>query len=263
MVTCPPNQFNWPLGSEFCWSIRSDSSLSGPGPNYWSNSPNNVWIDYSTNPKGDLHLKITNIGGKWYCAEVYSANLMGYGTYITTLKSNPETVIGTDSQTVIGLFYFLQQGDELDIEYARWNIPSNDCLGHFGVFYDTAHSCGSGHFYMNSPNTTNKMVWHSNGNVDFEARDSSNNLICTTSGPCFSQRPCSAWSYIYNGPTASDCASTNYRTKINGPFHINLWLYSGAPTNDGLEKEVVLSNFSFTPEGTTVCPGPMIARIVI
>jgi hypothetical protein len=56
------------------WYVKSHSTPVGPGPNYFSDSPCNVWVD----AQGRLHLKITREEGRWLCAEVihaYSAGL--------------------------------------------------------------------------------------------------------------------------------------------------------------------------------------------
>ena len=58
------------------WLVKNGTDL-GPGPNDWSDSTNNVWVDAS----GYLHLKITEVGGNWYCPEVISEQSFGYGEY--------------------------------------------------------------------------------------------------------------------------------------------------------------------------------------
>ena len=48
------------------WSVKSGPGPLGPGPNLFSNSPQNVWVD----AMGQLHLAITNRDGQWQAAEV-------------------------------------------------------------------------------------------------------------------------------------------------------------------------------------------------
>lgn len=60
------------------WNVRSTSGgLEGPGPNYFSDSTNNVQVDAS----GNLRLQVTFTKGKWVCGEIMlAAGSLGYGT---------------------------------------------------------------------------------------------------------------------------------------------------------------------------------------
>src|SRR5207248_8554940 len=57
----------------------------GPGPNAWSNQ--NVWVDAN----GWLHLKISQQAGQWSCAEIWSHEALGFGTYQFKIAGHPET----------------------------------------------------------------------------------------------------------------------------------------------------------------------------
>src|SRR6266852_3653418 len=59
--------------SGYSWNVKIGSPPVGPGPNYFSDNANNVWVDTSNR----LHLRI----GKWVCAEVVLQSSPGYGTY--------------------------------------------------------------------------------------------------------------------------------------------------------------------------------------
>ena len=54
---------------------RPSERNGGPGPNRWEEK--NVSVDAS----GYLHLKLTERDGKWYCAEVYTQEALGFGLY--------------------------------------------------------------------------------------------------------------------------------------------------------------------------------------
>src|SRR5699024_439597 len=63
--------------SGFDWKVRSTKNQVGPGPNYFSDSNENVFVDND----GQLHLKITEKDNKWYCGSVEAVKSLGYGTY--------------------------------------------------------------------------------------------------------------------------------------------------------------------------------------
>ncbi|HEX8966849.1 MAG TPA: glycosyl hydrolase, partial [Chloroflexota bacterium] len=53
----------------YAWRVRTASVLEGPGPNYFSDSPEHVWLDAD----GRLHLRVApEPDGRWYAAEVTS-----------------------------------------------------------------------------------------------------------------------------------------------------------------------------------------------
>ena len=64
--------------SGYNWTVKNSPGKVGPGPNYFSDSANNVWVD----TQGRLHLKITKRNGRWYCAEVISEVSFGYGEHL-------------------------------------------------------------------------------------------------------------------------------------------------------------------------------------
>src|SRR6266404_8443538 len=64
--------FHW---SGFDWRVKASTSPVGPGPNYFSDSTNNVSID----AQGRLHLRITHVAGLWQCAEIVLQRTLGYG----------------------------------------------------------------------------------------------------------------------------------------------------------------------------------------
>jgi hypothetical protein len=120
MVTragAPTRFFHW---SGFDWTVKTSTSPVGPGPNYFSDSTNNVFID----SQGRLHLRITNDGGTWHCAEVVTESTPGYGTYQFHLGSN---IDGLDPDVTLGLFTWSNESDfsdrEMDNECGRWENP--------------------------------------------------------------------------------------------------------------------------------------------
>jgi thrombospondin type 3 repeat protein len=120
MVTragAPTRFFHW---SGYDWTVKTSTSPVGPGPNYFSDSTNNVFVD----SQNRLHLRITNDGGIWHCAEVVTESTPGYGTYQFHLGSNTDAL---DPNVTLGLFTWSNESDfsdrEMDNECGRWENP--------------------------------------------------------------------------------------------------------------------------------------------
>jgi hypothetical protein len=77
------------------WDVKTNTVPLGPGPCLYSDSNSNVWVD----GQGQLHLKITNQNGQWYCAEVISRSILGYGNFTFSVNS---TVANLDPNIVLG-----------------------------------------------------------------------------------------------------------------------------------------------------------------
>jgi len=57
------------------WIVKSSGDVPfGPGPNLWSDAPENVWVDAE-----GMHLRLVERDGQWTCAEVMSESYIGYG----------------------------------------------------------------------------------------------------------------------------------------------------------------------------------------
>jgi len=108
--------------SGYEWRVKSSSGRVGPGPNYFSDSKNNVEVD----AKGRLHLRITQHDGRWHCAEVISTRSFGYGTYRFYVDT---TFDNMDPRVVLGLFTWSDAPDysnrEIDVEVSRWGKKQN------------------------------------------------------------------------------------------------------------------------------------------
>lgn len=119
--------------SGYYWNIKNSLGNNvGPGPNKFSGSSDNIWLDKD----GMLHLKITKYNNIWYCSEVISVKEFGYGTYIFTTASDLSTF---SEKTVLGLFtwnnhsFQSQANSEVDIEFARWNNINDSQLLTYSV----------------------------------------------------------------------------------------------------------------------------------
>jgi hypothetical protein len=84
--------------SGYDWNVKySEGNKVGPGPNYFSDAEEDVWVDESDR----LHLKIAHRGGKWYATEVFTQAPLGYGKYVFYLASRVDQL---DKNVVLGLF---------------------------------------------------------------------------------------------------------------------------------------------------------------
>ncbi|MGH9657507.1 MAG: glycoside hydrolase family 16 protein, partial [Bryobacteraceae bacterium] len=108
--------------SGYQWTVKNSTNRVGPGPNFFSDSTANVWVD----GQGQLHLKIAKRQGKWYCAEIVSVDSFGYGTYRFSINSRVDNI---DPNAVLGLFTWNDLPDynhrEIDVEFARWGSAAN------------------------------------------------------------------------------------------------------------------------------------------
>jgi len=210
------------------WWVKTSSGRVGPGPNYFSDSPNNVWVDGD----GRLHLRITKVKNRWYCAEVVSAEVFGYGSYRWELASPVDRF---DRNVVLGLFTWSNTSEfangEIDIEFARWGSRNRYPNAQFVVQpFDAAGHRVRFNMPASIPESTHSFLWAPEG-VIFQS----------AAGHWPAEPPESAiileWSFL--SPWPPPTATENAR--------MNLWLYQGVAPSDRLEVEVVFKSFTFVP----------------
>jgi len=211
--------------SGYSWTIRNTGSASeGPGPNVFNGS--NAWVDAN----GWLHLKITKNAttGKWNCAEIYSNQNFGYGTY----QWQVEGAIGSfDKNIVLGLFnYSGNDGfDEMDIEFARWGNNAWPNLN-----YTVWPAAGGSNnwsytqnFSLNGTYTTHRF------------KRSASSVVFKSLGGFYN--------YDTNLFASATCSSPASSISTLGmPIHMNLWLFDGHAPSDGKEVEVIIHSFTYT-----------------
>lgn len=211
--------------SGYVWNVQnSGSSAWNPGPNYWSSSSNNVWVDSN----GWLHLQITKTKGVWYCVELWTQTILGYGTYTFVVSSNAATM---DKNAVLGLFGYVDDSNEVDIEFSTWGSSSNS-YGWYTVQpppYIEGSNQASFDTKLTSSYSTDYFTW-SQSQVSFESLQGQPNLT--------------------NPPTSSiiDSFTSSVSSDATGAqAHINLWLFNGQPPSNGKSVSVVIKSFTFTP----------------
>ena len=96
-----------------CGMLKVSGSITWyPGPNYWSSSTNNVWVDIN----GWLHIQITKTNGAWYCVNLKTVQTLGYGTYSFVVSKTLQ------AWTKMWCWSFLLMDDahEVDAEFSIW-----------------------------------------------------------------------------------------------------------------------------------------------
>lgn len=213
--------------SGYQWIVRGGTG--GPGPNNWRKS--NVWVDGN----GHLHMKVSRVDNQWYCAEIWTVDRLGFGTYQFQVTGRIDRL---DRNVVLGLFNYPtadvgEDGtNEIDIEIARWGTAGNP-NGNYTVWpTDVSLSRESFNFpfTLTGVNSTHRFTW-SGSQIYFQSlyglRDDNTNQFAE-------------WLYA-----PADAAS--YIPQQAMPVHINLWLVRGLKPSNLREVEIVIKNFKYTP----------------
>jgi hypothetical protein len=239
--------------SGYNWKIKSSTTAVGPGPNNFSASPNNVWLDANNM----LHLKITKNGTKWYCGEVVSTKEFGYGTYIFTTASDLTTL---NEKAVFGLFtwndYSFQEqaNSEVDVEFARWNDGSDSLL----LTYSVQPVQFSNQFSYIERTRRPKIAKNNlkgtcthlfKWTPDLVTWESYAGDIYPTTTP-----PFATWSFNKTNQSRTKIEGSRTSSPIVIPapadstnVRFNLWLLNGVPPTNGTETEVIVKSFRFIP----------------
>lgn len=208
--------------SGYTWTVKNITG--GPGPNVFN--PNNVWVDAS----GRLHLKITKntATGQWNCAEIYSTQNFGFGSYQWQVEG---AIDKFDRNIVLGLFNYSGRNefDEMDIEFARWGNNAWPNLNY------TVWPAVSGH-----------STWSYTQNIALSGTYTTQRFTRTPNSVVFK-----SMGGFYNDDTnlfaSATCSSPASSISTLGmPVHMNLWLYGGNAPSDAKEVEVIIHNFKFT-----------------
>jgi hypothetical protein len=219
----------WINFSGYDWWVKDSAGLVGPGPNYFSDSTNNVWLD----GQGRLHLRITNRSNQWQCAEVVSKRTFGYGSYRFELDS---AVDGINPSVVFGLFTWSDDPAythrEIDIECGRWGNPGDVNNAQYVVQpWDRPNHLVRYAVPAGLTNSTHSFTWETN-RISYQALRGS-----------YSPNPAptnliSAWVFT----SAADVPQTGDEN-----IRINLWLINGHAPTDNSEVELIVKSIQFVP----------------
>jgi hypothetical protein len=208
------------------WRVRVASDLEGPGPNYFSDGPDHVWVD------GDavLHLRAApGSDGRWYSTEIQATESLGYGTYTFVLASRMDQL---DPVAAVGLFTWsddpAENHREMDIEFATFRQPT--LLS--GRYTRQPYTDPANVYLFKPPATdasTHSLVWR-RSDVTFQSWTGATEA---------------------SGAGAQVVARHTFVGSIPSPgdehVHMNVWLDAGVPPTDGRPIEVVIRSFAFTP----------------
>ena len=210
------------------WNVKRSDGTVGPGPNYFSDSTDDIWVDGN----GYLHLKIVQRSGRWYCTEVFSEDALGYGTYTfqTTCRADQ-----LDPNVVLGLFTWDNDAPayhyrEIDVELGRWGATNNDNAQFVVQPWQTASNMHRFDIPASGSAFTHGFVWRASS-VYFQSLNGTHSIPGATADQI------ATWTY-----TGSDLPPAG-----QGNARINLWLLDGDAPTDGQSVEVVVTNFSYTP----------------
>jgi hypothetical protein len=221
----------WISFSGYDWWLKDSSALIGPGPNYFSDSTHNVWLD----DQGRLHLRITNRSNQWQCAEVVTKRTFGFGSYRFELDS---VVNDINPSVVLGLFTWSDDPAythrEIDVECGRWANPSDVNDAQFVVQpWDWPSHLVRYAVPAGLSNSTHCFIWETN-RISYQA-------LCGGYSPNPAPTNIISTSVFSNAAEVPQTGDENVR--------LNLWLINGgAPTNNS-EVEFIIKSFQFVPLG--------------
>jgi len=203
------------------WEVKaSDTEVIGPGPNRFSDSADNVWVD----AEGNLHLRITYRDGAWHCAELRAAYPMGHGTYSVTMRTAPGTI---DRNAVLGFFTWsddpAHNNREQDIEVSQWGRTKGTNLDFCLQPADVPGNKRSFTLAKNALDTRLALDWQAG-------------RLTTTATSVATGTELARATFTNGVPPAGD-----------ERIRLNLWLFRGVAPASGKSIEVVLRDFTFTP----------------
>ena len=201
-------------------------------------NPANVSVD----SHGYVHLRIVKRDGTYTAAEIFTTDLMGYGTYQWWIQG---AIDNMDKSTVLGLFPYgpvhhigKDAEDELDIEFSKWNntLCKGACNADF-TFYPATGQIALGpterDFEIDLKGgtlTTARLVW---------TPTSVTGTIMSGLQPIgTTANVLKTWTFSPTDPKARIPQQPM-------PTGMNLWCFKVLPASN---QEVVLRDFQFVPQ---------------
>jgi hypothetical protein len=209
------------------WAVKSSQTPVGPGPNYFSDSRENVWVD----GEGKLHLKVARRDGQWHCAEIVSEESFGLGTYRFQVSTPLEKF---DPNLILGLYTWSDSSDfanrEIDIECALWGQADETNNAQFVVQpFPPGDRRLRFHVPAQLETATYSFCWQTN-QVKFSC------LSDHAGMPAGHDHGIQEWNFT--GGAIPPPGDENVR--------MNLWLLKGQPPLDAKDVEIIISKFEFS-----------------
>ncbi|MEO8210012.1 MAG: hypothetical protein ABI840_05595 [bacterium] len=202
--------------------VKTTPLIAGPGPNYFLDNSENVFVE-----NGNLHMRITNSNNYWYCSEIISKDVLGYGKYVFKIAS---PVGSLDENVVLGLFTWdmskVSSHREIDIEFIKTCSPHNGINSQYAIQPFSA----PGHLY-----SWLLPTWVNNSSHSFEWKQDAVNF---KSSRGFNPEDTVYQTWSFSGNSVPRHNKENVR--------INLWLCNGKPPTDMQETEVVIYDFDYS-----------------
>jgi len=207
------------------WTVRG--GYGGPGPNYWSDSDESVWLDSD----GHLHMRIRKINDRWYCSEVFTNHFTQYGEHRFVVEGE---IDGPDKSTVLGLFVYADDTHEIDIEFSKWGNPDYTEIASYTIQpYTVSGNSEIFAVQIDDSVSTHMFNWQENY-VIFTSFEGLKETASTR---------LNFWRYSGNYiPKDSDKLRT----------HINFWLFQGNAPVDTTNLEVIIRDVRMPATGTSV-----------
>lgn len=203
--------------SGFDWTVKSSDEPVGPGPNFFSDSKENVWVD----ARGNLHLRITYRDGRWWSAEVICECSPGFGTY--TFRIPAETIRDFDPNAVLGLFNWSDDPAfahrEIDFELSTWGQTNNPTGNAQFVVQPYDQAAHTSRFNLPARATNLSYSWLRD-RVLFKAAGANGEPV---------------HEFEYRGPVPEP----------GGNPRINVWLLGRRPPQHGRDVHIIVEAFSF------------------
>jgi hypothetical protein len=220
------------------WAGHSWNVTNGGMAGKYNASASNISVDAN----GYLHMKITKTGAAFSCAEMFTTDNLGFGTYQWQIDGAVDKL---DKNIVLGLYpYGPAAGigsdgtNEIDIEFARWG-NSAWADGNYTVYPNSGSTVGATtfDFSLNGTYSTSRFVWSGTG-ISFSVLEGFKELG-DTSGMI------KKWTYAPSSP------ATNIPQRAM-PLGMNLWICSdGCTTDPTAGVEIIVRSFTFVPPGTS------------
>lgn len=221
------------------WNVKRSTGLVGPGPNRFSDAPEDVWVDAA-----GLHLTIHKYGANWYSTEVILNESLGYGTYMFQTTSRQDIL---NANATFGAFTWDPFGGdvipnnpnrEIDFEDGRWSNPSSRTNSQVVV---QPYTVNGNLQRLTIPGLsadaklTRFFTW-SPDKIEFFSLRGHHSPTDFPAEAVFHH-----FTYLANG--------TNHLIPTPGRenFRFNLWLFRGSPPVGEQPVEAVISDFAFLP----------------